>query len=72
MLNWKLTVFNKEIIYKPLLKLSLADDKEDSSKKRQKRGGKALMKNKKKEVGEQIVKISRSNRGKKKYVTCMF
>ncbi|KAH9421776.1 density-regulated protein [Dermatophagoides pteronyssinus] len=45
------------------------DDKDPAKKTRQKRGGKALLKPKKKETGEQIVKISRSNRGKKKYVT---
>lgn len=48
-------------------------DADDEQKKgRQKRGGKALMKPKKKESGEKIVKICRANRGKKKFVTCLF
>ncbi|KAF7493991.1 Density-regulated -like protein [Sarcoptes scabiei] len=45
------------------------DEKDPTKKSRQKRGGKALLKPKKKDLGEQIVKISRANRGKKKYVT---
>ncbi|XP_017491778.1 PREDICTED: density-regulated protein homolog [Rhagoletis zephyria] len=44
-------------------------DDEQSKKGRQKRGGKALLKPKKKEVGERFVKLARANRGKKKYVT---
>ncbi|CAG2118162.1 unnamed protein product [Medioppia subpectinata] len=36
---------------------------------RQKRGGKALVKTKKKDDIERYVKLARSNRGKKKYVT---
>ncbi len=38
-------------------------------KGRQKRGGKALVKTKKKDDVERYVKLARSNRGKKKYVT---
>ena len=38
---------------------------------RQKRGGKALVKTKKKDDVERYVKLARSNRGKKKYVTGM-
>ena len=44
-------------------------DDEQSKKGRQKRGGKALLKPKKKESGERLVKLARANRGKKKYVT---
>lgn len=44
-------------------------DDEQSKKSRQKRGGKALLKPKKKESGERFVKLARANRGKKKYVT---
>ena len=44
-------------------------DEEQGKKGRQKRGGKALLKPKKKEVGERFVKLARANRGKKKYVT---
>lgn len=44
-------------------------DDEQSKKGRQKRGGKALLKPKKKETGEKFVKLARANRGKKKYVT---
>ncbi|KAH7645551.1 density-regulated protein [Dermatophagoides farinae] len=51
------------------LDTNATDEKDSSKKTRQKRGGKALLKPKKKETGELIVKISRSNRGKKKYVT---
>ena len=36
---------------------------------RQKRGGRALLKPKKKEIGERFVKLARANRGKKKFVT---
>jgi len=45
-------------------------------KGRQKRGGKALVKTKKKDDIERYIKLARSNRGKKKYVTglslCLF
>ena len=40
-------------------------------KGRQKRGGKALVKTKKRDDVERYVKLARSNRGKKKYVTGM-
>lgn len=38
---------------------------------RQKRGGKALVKTKKKDDVERYIKLARSSRGKKKYVTGM-
>lgn len=53
--------------FNPNFQADAGDD--DPKKSRQKRGGKALAKPKKKEVGERLVKLARASRGKKKYVT---
>lgn len=54
-------------------KMKLSDDLPegagDEEKKRQKRGGKGMMKTKKKEDGPKQVCVSRAPRGKKKSVT---